>query len=144
MVIGGKMIGGGPTTSRSSDRVAEDRPPAQPLSLCTVLQQEFDELHGVPGASSRSGPSRDLEGLYQRIHQLPVPRTALCLSGGGIRSASSALGVLQALARHGLLKQFHYLSTVSGGGYIGSWLSAWRHHEHDDDAVFTRLTRRGG
>jgi hypothetical protein len=25
-----------------------------------------------------------------------------------------------------LLAQFHYLSTVSGGGYIGSWLSAWR------------------
>ena len=25
-----------------------------------------------------------------------------------------------------LLSQFHYLSTVSGGGYIGSWLSAWR------------------
>ena len=24
-----------------------------------------------------------------------------------------------------LLCQFHYLSTVSGGGYIGSWLSAW-------------------
>ena len=23
------------------------------------------------------------------------------------------------------LRQFHYLSTVSGGGYIGSWLSAW-------------------
>jgi hypothetical protein len=52
--------------------------------------------------------------------------------------------VLQALARHGLLKQFHYLSTVSGGGYIGGWLSAWRHHERDDDTVFTRLTQRGG
>jgi len=24
-----------------------------------------------------------------------------------------------------LLRQFDYLSTVSGGGYIGSWLSAW-------------------
>jgi hypothetical protein len=35
-------------------------------------------------------------------------------------------GVLQGRARFGLLGQFHYLSTVSGGGYIGSWLSAWR------------------
>ncbi len=33
--------------------------------------------------------------------------------------------ILQVLARKGLLKQFHYLSTVSGGGYVGSWLSAW-------------------
>ena len=49
----------------------------------------------------------------------------LGLSGGGIRSATFNLGVLQALARLGLLKEFDYLSTVSGGGYIGSWLSAW-------------------
>lgn len=44
----------------------------------------------------------------------------IAISGGGIRSASFALGVLQALFRHGLLKRFDYLSTVSGGGYIGS------------------------
>ncbi len=48
--------------------------------------------------------------------------SALCLSGGGVRSASFCLGVLQTLARAGLLKQFDYLSTVSGGGYIGSFL----------------------
>src|SRR3954465_7508135 len=52
-------------------------------------------------------------------------RSALCISGGGIRSATFALGALQGLAEHGLLAQFDYLSTVSGGGYIGSWLSAW-------------------
>ncbi len=51
--------------------------------------------------------------------------TALCLSGGGIRSASFCLGVLQALAQRRLIAQFDYLSTVSGGGYIGAWLSAW-------------------
>ncbi|MGQ0445599.1 MAG: patatin-like phospholipase family protein [Beijerinckiaceae bacterium] len=55
--------------------------------------------------------------------------TALCLSGGGIRSASFCLGILQALAKRKLLSRFHYLSTVSGGGYIGSWLSAWRSRE---------------
>jgi predicted acylesterase/phospholipase RssA len=47
----------------------------------------------------------------------------LALSGGGIRSASFALGVLQALDRHDLLRRIDYLSTVSGGGYIGSSLS---------------------
>jgi hypothetical protein len=51
--------------------------------------------------------------------------TALCLSGGGIRSASFCLGVLQALAQRKLLTSFDYLSTVSGGGYIGGWLTAW-------------------
>ena len=33
--------------------------------------------------------------------------------------------MLQGLARHGLLKQIDYLSTVSGGGFIGSWLARW-------------------
>jgi hypothetical protein len=49
----------------------------------------------------------------------------LALSGGGIRSATFSLGVLVALAQRGLLPQFDYLSTVSGGGYIGSFLTAF-------------------
>jgi hypothetical protein len=46
------------------------------------------------------------------------------LSGGGVRSATFNLGVLQALAQFGLLKRVDYLSTVSGGGYIGAWLTS--------------------
>ncbi|HVK51900.1 MAG TPA: patatin-like phospholipase family protein [Pseudoxanthomonas sp.] len=48
----------------------------------------------------------------------------LALSGGGIRSATYGLGVLQALAKSGWLSAFHYLSTVSGGGYIGSFVQS--------------------
>jgi hypothetical protein len=48
--------------------------------------------------------------------------TGLALSGGGVRSASFNLGLLQALYRADLLRWFDYLSTVSGGGYIGSFL----------------------
>jgi len=51
----------------------------------------------------------------------------LAFSGGGIRSATFNLGIIQALAECRLLSRFHYLSTVSGGGYIGSWLSALVH-----------------
>ena len=47
----------------------------------------------------------------------------IAISGGGIRSASFGLGVLQGLVRDDLLKKFHYLSTVSGGGYLGSALT---------------------
>ncbi|MHC4394303.1 MAG: patatin-like phospholipase family protein [Planctomycetota bacterium] len=47
----------------------------------------------------------------------------LALSGGGIRSASFGLGVLQALFASDKLKKIDYLSTVSGGGYIGSSLT---------------------
>jgi hypothetical protein len=48
----------------------------------------------------------------------------LSFSGGGIRSATFNLGVLQALAGRGALRYVDYLSTVSGGGYVGSWLTA--------------------
>jgi hypothetical protein len=48
----------------------------------------------------------------------------LALSGGGIRSATFNLGLLQGLAREGVLRFCDYLSTVSGGGYIGSCLSS--------------------
>jgi hypothetical protein len=57
------------------------------------------------------------------------PRTGepygLAFSGGGIRSATFNLGVLQGLAQAGLLSKAKYLSTVSGGGYIGGWLATW-------------------
>ncbi len=66
---------------------------------------------------------------------------ALCLSGGGIRSATFALGVIQGLARCGLLDKFHYLSTVSGGGYIGSWLTSWVHRQ-GIEKVTKQLARR--
>jgi hypothetical protein len=57
-----------------------------------------------------------------------APVVGLALSGGGIRSAAFNMGVLQELARTGLLARVDYLSTVSGGGYIGSCLSWLRAH----------------
>jgi hypothetical protein len=49
----------------------------------------------------------------------------LCFSGGGIRSATFCLGVMQAFAEARKLNKFDYLSTVSGGGYIHQWLASW-------------------
>lgn len=54
----------------------------------------------------------------------------LAFSGGGIRSATFNLGVLQALARKKLLRSIDYVSTVSGGGYIGGWLMGWMYHQN--------------
>ncbi|MDH2346381.1 patatin-like phospholipase family protein [Bradyrhizobium sp. SSUT77] len=68
----------------------------------------------------------------------PSFRAGLALSGGGIRAATVSLGVLQALAERGLLKQFHYLSTVSGGGYIGSALSwFWCKKRVDEENILS-------
>lgn len=82
-------------------------------------------------------PSLDdiIKILHQRKH------AALCLSGGGIRSGTLSLGLIQGFARHDLLKEFDYLSTVSGGGYIGSWLTAWIHRHPEGLEGVTRELR---
>jgi Patatin-like phospholipase len=97
------------------------------LPLDEVLESEFVALHGELPADypSSTEPEARLRALWAAVHGLKEKRAALCISGGGIRSATFGLGVLQGLAHCGLLDKFHYLSTVSGGGYIGSWLSAW-------------------
>jgi hypothetical protein len=61
-----------------------------------------------------------------RGHAAPDGHNAvgLALSGGGIRSATFSLGVVQVLADRGLLRDIDFLSTVSGGGYTGSFLTA--------------------
>ncbi|HYC62408.1 MAG TPA: patatin-like phospholipase family protein [Thermoanaerobaculia bacterium] len=63
----------------------------------------------------------------------PSKLCGLALSGGGVRSATFNLGLLQALAAAGKLKAFDYLSTVSGGGYVGGWWSAWLSRKERDD-----------
>src|SRR5688572_13976008 len=107
-----------------------------PFDAERILIEEFKLLHG---ADAGDGTLAKLHGKIHALVGTGDGRSALCLSGGGIRSASFSLGVLQALARRKLLFSFHYLSTVSGGGYIGGWLSAWR-RRMPDQAVESGLT----
>lgn len=175
------------------------------------------DRHDDTGIADTDVKSR--EALYRELNKLN--RAALCCSGGGIRSATFCLGVIQALARHNvqgpaprkrpdptaapspgsisdqpmppterlrargeeralevldsgrgertaqarsdqtatftkrapqrklervkpedsMLGRFHYLSTVSGGGYVGSWLSSWRTRD-SFDTILDNLTRR--
>jgi|RhiMetdeSRZDD1v2_1073273.scaffolds.fasta_scaffold42380_3 hypothetical protein len=83
-----------------------------------VLRAEYKAIWGD------TLPQTGFEAAYRTDVQ-KKGQAALCLSGGGIRSAAFSLGVIQVLAYRGLLTQFQYLSTVSGGGYIGGWLSRW-------------------
>jgi hypothetical protein len=112
---------------------------ARPLLLAEVLEEELRQLHGSPPPDEDATNDR-LTQIYRRI--LAQNHVALSLSGGGIRSASFGLGIIQGLARHHLIEKFDYLSTVSGGGYIGSWMTAWIHrHEKGRDGVIDELTQ---
>jgi len=65
----------------------------------------------------------------EKVNPGPEPSTdlglaGLAVSGGGIRSATFSLGIIQGLSKYGILKRLDYLSTVSGGGYTGSCVSS--------------------
>lgn len=109
-------------------------PPADRERLHRLLLEET-----FPEALGKVYDER-LAAAHQRVHRHERGLAALCLSGGGIRSAVFSLGVVQGLARHKLLHRFDYLSTVSGGGYLGGMLSAWIHrHPRGIDGVSDEL-----
>lgn len=120
------------------------------FELSQVLREEFEALRPERFPNVKSWEAEDekqkRQEAYKIAHNLGL--SALALSGGGIRSASFALGVIQSLAESGLLRRFDYLSTVSGGGYIGSWLSAWLYWNKsahgNADTVLTALRARRG
>src|SRR2546429_8999082 len=101
-------------------------------------------LRDMRGEQAKSFPNiqtKDLAPVAESRHAKGLPRPAanddpdqrarsmdligLAFSGGGIRSATFNLGILQGLANRNLIPHIDYLSTVSGGGYIGAWLTAW-------------------
>jgi len=73
--------------------------------------------------------ARELEHIQKQFPEVEASSLrGLAFSGGGIRSAIFSLGIMQALQQNKMLNKFHYLSTVSGGGYIGSALT-WLLHD---------------
>ena len=116
----------------------------QPKSLGDILAEELDGQLGKDETQALSVAEKQprLRDVYDRIQTEQPERSALCLSGGGIRSAIFGLGVLQGLARKNLLGQFDFLSTVSGGGFVGGWLTAWiKNHPQGVGGVLEELRR---
>jgi hypothetical protein len=110
---GGEPVVAGP---RECDDCCDDLDFTSFDPFPTVLASEYEDVQerrqvAAGGAARATGRPLNLAGLS--------------LSGGGIRSATFNLGLLQSLRKHGLLQQFDYLSTVSGGGYCGGWWSGW-------------------
>lgn len=102
-----------------------------------VLRDELQEIARSRVKRLRQPPETPSgDAIYTESGVRPPEKTAqrqafdsslfgVALSGGGIRSATFALGLLQGMADRNILPYIDILSTVSGGGYIGSWLIAW-------------------
>jgi hypothetical protein len=117
----------------------KDQPPNGPaLGFPDVLSAELDRIRlsrkqriGAEHPGSRNEPLGENASPQERaFHENLI---GLAFSGGGIRSATFNLGILQGLAKYGILPAVDYLSTVSGGGYIGSWLHAWIRREDPEE-----------
>ncbi len=98
----------------------------EPTSFCgvdnnyPVFSKECEFIEKRREKMEQSGG----DGTLERTPTTENNLVGLCLSGGGIRSATFGLGFMQALYRYHILQRVDYLSTVSGGGYIGSCLTA--------------------
>jgi hypothetical protein len=110
---------------------AEERPPATTTTTRTpvrpttsLLLTDFEEIYDQEFCEIR--PFEGPNDARTRKPSTADGMTGIALSGGGVRSASFCLGVLQALHAAGIFDRLHYLSTVSGGGYIGTSVTVAR------------------
>src|ERR1044072_2790265 len=132
-----------PPDTESSPADEKKAPAKVPDAVANLNRQMLEAVfpHELrPAAETRLGKVGD--AIHARARD-GEPRQGPALSGGGIRSATFALGSLQGLARRHILEKFDYISTVSGGGYVGSWLSSWaRRDRYGIRGVAAMLTAR--
>ncbi|MFZ0911722.1 MAG: hypothetical protein WAN09_00420 [Candidatus Korobacteraceae bacterium] len=101
----------------------KDLAPRESLQWSKV--RNIAETAGASGGEDKDGVAAAEEARTVVSEARKMKLAGLAFSGGGIRSATFNLGVLQGLAQYNKVRTFDYLSTVSGGGYIGNWLEAW-------------------
>lgn len=105
-----------------------------PMDFKELFQCELKEIEARRGRACPTATDKCANKLDDsKTHDSLI---GLALSGGGIRSATFCLGLLQGLNDHTLLPIFDYLSTVSGGGFIGAWWSAWLSRDRTKQDLF--------
>lgn len=115
-------------------------PDKKPVAFDAVYQREMQEIlkrrreANIPIEKDEAGnpksPAADLVGL--------------ALSGGGVRSGAFNLGLLQSLHQNGVLRHVDYMSTISGGGYVGASLSSLALHPDTEFEWKANTSNEGG
>lgn len=108
-------------------------PPMTPEALAEIFDRKL--AYGIPAdnglidanvVAEINKTERTAIARRRKAYGFPEERecaVGLGLSGGGVRSATFCLGAVQVLADKGLLRDVDFLSTVSGGGYLGAFLT---------------------
>jgi hypothetical protein len=89
-----------------------------------VFPAELEEINRRRTELARQAGLEPPPTLSSASPAVDLDLVGMSLSGGGIRSATFCLGVIQWMVEHGCIRSVDYLSTVSGGGFIGSCLSS--------------------
>lgn len=115
---------------RSSGRRVVDGPGDWPGAVAQALRDAWSEVRRRLPGGAQDEPAEPVVGSPRTVPfrwGQPPDGVGICLSGGGIRSASYCLGALQSLGKHGLLfggpGRAKYLTSVSGGSYIATALT---------------------
>ena len=104
------------------------------------LLQSVEDFIKIPAKSNDVEKTQVNYNPEKKADAMQLAR--LAFSGGGIRSATFNLGILQKLAELGALPRFDYLSTVSGGGYIGAWCSSWIYRNSSQKKIIGRMNSK--
>ena len=123
-----------PITSDSLFALLEANPSAQ--AKLAVISEYTPSKWLLERELQSQGCSQNHEDAYTSASRRRA--VGLCLSGGGIRSATFNLGILQGLSQHRRLSNFTYLSSVSGGGYIHQFLATWIHNRKHSPITVSR------
>ena len=111
----------------------DEGPPSISLESADRLASELQNLLDVAADASDEADRDSLnelkvivDGLRRlaKEEKLPDDLVGLALSGGGLKSACFGAGVLDAMDEAGLSKGVDYVSTVSGGSYVGAYRSS--------------------
>src|SRR3954468_23327314 len=130
---------------RSAIRKSEDRQTQiariVPSAGRTTNNGDETHKHRSKNLDSNVPQPDDEQRLATCPDKISKELVGLSLSGGGVRSASFSIGLLQALGSSGFMKYVDYLSTVSGGGYTGALFSslALKSSDSSPDKLWRRL-----
>ncbi|MCC9600412.1 GMC family oxidoreductase N-terminal domain-containing protein [Stieleria sp. JC731] len=111
-------------SEKAADVILEDaasRHPQNPHYPRELMQMERKAI-ARRRTEAKIDPDEITDSLTDETDSWTDDISGLAISGGGIRSATLGLGVIQGLAKSELLKRVDFMSTVSGGGYVGSFL----------------------